>query len=531
MKILKKYSHFLELFSLSVLICIFVWLLVSSIFRESGIYDEKLHLAAGYAFLTQHDFRAEPFNPPLAREIIALPLLISSKIINDPILLFPRLVVVFIAVIFSIYFYWFSKKIFGKKIALFSLFLFILEPEILAHGHYATTDLILTSFIFVLISLYYLWSNSLNLKKISVLSIILGLTLAVKISAIPFLFVSYSIIFCTRKENRFKDILSLAYWKNKVNYLLIVIGLSGLTIWLTYFLTFEPLLGYRFDPNREAAKLAASNPLVSFALNVPLPLGGYVSTVKQIILYNYSPSYNRTSFLNGQLLNNGSFYFFPIAFLLKTPLPLIILFAISLVTIIKKNRINLFMLIPIFSIFASSMASTLNLGIRYILPVYPFIILLSAQIINLKFKFKNLIIAFLIIWYVLGVIKVFPHYISFFNEFAGGSNNGYKYLVDSNFDWGQGLIDLKKYQERSKINNLQLAYFGTVNPSLYDIFYERIADRSLGDSKKIVSLGKLSKKVIAISATCWYFCGYYKDAGLNRRGPVEVVGGSILIFK
>jgi len=530
MEIIKKHYCLLEILFVGTFICIFLWLLMSGVFRESGVYDEKLHLAAGYTFLTKHDFRVEPFNPPLAREIIALPLLFAFKFINDPILLAPRLIVVVTAVLFSAYFYWFSKKILGRRIALLSLFLFILEPEILAHGHYTTTDLIFAFLFFISISFYFLWRNSLNLKKISILAIIVGLTLAVKISALPFLFFSFLIILFIQKKEH-KNILHLTYWRNKIKFLLIIIGLSGLTIWFTYFLTMEPLLGYRFDPNRIAVKLAVKNSIINFALNVPMPLGSYVSTVKQVVLYNYSPLYNKTSFLNGEILQNGSFYFFPIAFLLKTPLPLIILFILALFAVVKKNRNNLFLLAPIISIFASSSLSTLNFGIRYILPAYPFIILLSSQVVKLKFKFKNLLIVLLIIWYILGIINVFPHYISFFNEFAGGSKNGYKYLVDSNFDWGQGLIDLKRYQTANKINNLQLAYFGSVEPEKYDIQYERIKDLSINDHKKVEALKFDNSHTVAISATCWYFCGYYKNIDLKKNSPVAIVGGSILIFK
>ena len=525
MKLNKKYHSKFELISIAIFICIFIWLLMSGIFRESAVYDEKLHLDAGHIFLTKHDFRAEPFNPPFAREIIALPSIFDLKTNNDPILFYPRLMTVIIATIFSLYFYWFSRKTFGRKSATFSLFLFIFEPEILAHGHYATTDFLLAFLVFVSISLYYLWHNSLNLKRISILSVTVGLALATKISALPFLLFSYLIIFGIKKRIGLKDLIKLSYWMNKAKFILIFCVLSGLVIWATYFFTLEPLLGYRFDPNRMLVKLNEKNSIVNFALNIPVPLGGYVSTIKQDILYNYAPYYIKTSFLNGQILQNGSPFFFPIAFLLKTPLPLIFLLILALFTIVKSNKANLFLLVTIISIFASSMVSTLNLGIRYILSVYPFIILLSAQVINLKFKYKKLLIGVLSVWYMLGVANVFPHYISFFNELAGGPRNGYKYLVDSNYDWGQGLIDLKEYQDKYRINDLRLAYFGTVDPVKYGIKYKGI------NKENITSLKPGKNYLIAISASCWYFCGYYKNPHLNKENPYDIVGGSILIFK
>lgn len=530
-KKVKDNHHFFEFLCLGIYSALLFLLLVLGILGESAVYDEKLHLEAGYAFLTKRDFRVEPVNPPLAREIVALPLIARYSLINDPVLFFPRMMVVIITIVFGLYLYWFAKKSFGKKVAFFSLFLFMFEPEILTHGHYATTDLILAFLLFVSITLYCLWRKKLTFGRFIILSITTGFALSAKTSALPFLLVPFISIFLLQKKGKYRDFMKRSYWKKKIFFFLFFIGLSGFFLWSTYFFTFEPLLGYRFDPNRAAAALAKKNTFVNLALTLPLPLGSYISSIKQVILYSYSPSFIKESFLYGQISESGFIYFFPLAFIIKTPLPLLIFFTISLIVFFKKNNLNLYFLISILTIFLISMASTLNLGIRYILPVYPFVILLSSQIVKLKSKSISVLIFFLAIWYITGTLSMVPHYISFFNELVRGSKNGYKYLVDSNLDWGQGLIDLKKYQDKYKIKNLQLGYFGSANPSAYGIRYERIMDKSLGDSKKIVPLGTSGKKTIAISASCWYFCGYYKNKYLKNREIKDIVGKSILIFR
>lgn len=515
-------------FLIAILIIFFLFLEIKSLLGESWVYDEKLHLEAGYTFLTKHDFRQEPFNPPLMREITALPLLISPAIFKDPILFWPRIMIVFLTLILGLLVFTWAKKLYGEKAGFFALFLFILEPNLLAHGHYATTDMGLTFFFFLSLFLFWLWRKKINFWRLAMFSVITGLTLSTKISALPFLLVSFLIIYFLERGKR--DFLTVNFWSKRLPYLLFVIGIALLTLWATYFFTFEPLLGLRLDPQRPAITLAKENPLINFALNQYVPLGSYVSTIKQVILYNYQ---GKEVFLAGSFSQTGWFYFFPVAFLIKTPLPLLI-FSLGAWFLFKRKVEEKYLLVPIGVIFLFAILSRLNLGIRYILPLYPFLIVFASQIINWKGRLSKIFtgtIIILVFWYFWGAARVSPHYLTFFNELVGGPRHGHRYLVDSNLDWGQGLLALKNYQKEQKIENLQLAYFGTVNPALYDFPYQRIKDISLGDNKMVVPADLRGKSVLAISATCWYFCGYYKDKDFRDLEPTDFVGNSILIFK
>ena len=71
------------------------------------------------------------------------------------------------------------------------------------------------------------------------------------------------------------------------------------------------------------------------------------------------------------------------------------------------------------------------------------------------------------LWLALEVILVFPHYLSYFNEIAGATANGYKYAVDSNYDWGQDLKRLIRYVEKKKIAKIGVDYFGGGSPKYY----------------------------------------------------------------
>lgn len=67
--------------------------------------------------------------------------------------------------------------------------------------------------------------------------------------------------------------------------------------------------------------------------------------------------------------------------------------------------------------------------------------------------------------------SAWPHFLPYFNWVSGGPNHGHFYLLDSNLDWGQDLIALKRYMEQEGIDELDLAYYGRVPPEAYGIRY------------------------------------------------------------
>jgi hypothetical protein len=118
----------------------------------------------------------------------------------------------------------------------------------------------------------------------------------------------------------------------------------------------------------------------------------------------------------------------------------------------------------------------LNIGIRHLLPIFPFLYILTSikardSIGKIrKPLLRKGVIAFviiLLIWYVSTSLMIFPHYLTFFNWSVGGAENGYKYVVDSNLDWGQDFRRLEKWIEEEKIDKIYLDYFGGANPEYY----------------------------------------------------------------
>jgi len=175
-----------------------------------------------------------------------------------------------------------------------------------------------------------------------------------------------------------------------------------------------------------------------------------------------------------------------------------------------------------------------------LLPVFPFTFILVAYILSLwlkppYLKIKSLFLAFLIGWQMSSVISIYPHFLAYFNELAGGPDNGYLYAVDSNLDWGQDLKRLKKWIDDNQVNQIYLDYFGGGDAEYYlkEKFLPWWGERNPQELPK--------NSYLAISATQLQggrgiaVKGYEGPTGyynwLNSYNPVAKIGYSIFVYK
>jgi len=246
-----------------------------------------------------------------------------------------------------------------------------------------------------------------------------------------------------------------------------------------------------------------------------------------------------SGFLMGQYSDKGWWYYFIVAFLIKTPIAMLIFMTVSLVVFIgktpKDELLNeAFLLTPAAAIFCFFSLNYQDIGLRYILPIYPFLFVFAskaAQIFLINKMRTGLYVA-AVAWYVGASFYIHPHYLAYFNELVGGPNNGYKYLVDSNLDWGQDLKGLKKYMQQHGISRINLSYFGSDSPERYGITYNWFPSTVLGNpdpEKHSMAL----KGWFAISATSLqgdYFDNKNQFAWFKDRKPIAKIGYSIFIY-
>jgi hypothetical protein len=185
-------------------------------------------------------------------------------------------------------------------------------------------------------------------------------------------------------------------------------------------------------------------------------------------------------FLDGQLSEDGFAHYYLWALFYKLPHPLQLLAIATLLWLVipgnvaRRPFVQLLILFPAAVMIGVAEGSRMQLGIRYVLPAIPFLILFASQAARwLDFKvfpFRTLTTVVLAAWMLLSV-RYHPDHLAYFNELAGGPLGGREHLLDSNLDWGQDLGGLKQYLDQHHIGEIGLAYFGTVPPSSLGIAY------------------------------------------------------------
>ena len=209
--------------------------------------------------------------------------------------------------------------------------------------------------------------------------------------------------------------------------------------------------------------------------------------------------------------------------------------------------------LPVLFLMAVAFFSRQNIGLRHILLVYPLLFIFSGAVVKaLERKDKSkpeyglgkiiFIIIFIIVlgWYAYENFSIWPDYLAYFNQIAGGPDNGYKYLADSNLDWGQDLKRLKAYLDRQGIGRVKLAYFGTAHPENYGLYYKLLPCSyrsyiSRFNWSNYVSCEDIpAKGIIAISVT--ELLGVYADNHnrylyLRKLKPKKIIGHSIYVYE
>jgi hypothetical protein len=218
--------------------------------------------------------------------------------------------------------------------------------------------------------------------------------------------------------------------------------------------------------------------------NIPLPASFYpYSLWDTFVGIEAQP---KTSFLLGQTSPRGWWYYFPVALAVKTSLPLLILTVWGTAVFLHKKgwRYASILWLPPLLFLALAMTGRITIGYRHILPIVPFLIMLAAQVgrlevgdgksRNFRSLASNILLLALLVWQIVGTLRLFPHQEAFFNELAGGPAGGGRILVDSNIDWGQDLILLRELLAKRGIEDVYLGYFGTAVPEVYHIPYKPI---------------------------------------------------------
>ncbi len=523
--------------SIAILIILAAQLLLSSA-RTSATYDEQYHIAIGLYYLHRGDPALIPAHPPFIAALSSLPLLadrnlvvpastssVSSLAYSDQLLwrLNPngpsivaraRLPIIGLTLLLAITVYAWAREFFGPMSGLLALTLLSFDPNILAHGNLATNDIGVTCFVTLALYTFWRWMTRPTPARAVIAGLMLGLALVAKFSAIYLIPVVLTILLTDRILKSTTAASRLAV-KTTLAHLIIIALAAYFAIWVVYGFNVATIKGYPVPAREYLNGLRAFTTLIG---------GG------------------KDSFLLGAYSPTGWWYYFPVAFVVKTPLPTLILIGATLVFAYRRGtwRSTFPLLIPVVLYFAICLASPFQIGYRHLLPLVPCLFIFTSQLALIDWKTSRAgtaAISAMIIWLIVGSVAIFPHHLAFFNEIAGGPRNGYKVLVDSNLDWGQELICLRKYMTQENISSVKLSYHGTADPTAYGIVYEPLPSYPYNQWTSDTvpdSLLNPPSGVYAISANNLQglrFKNHDLYATFRQRKPDAVVGHSIFIYR
>lgn len=543
--------------------------------RLSPVNDEPASIPSGYEFLTTGRF-VDPTHPPLIRYVMAIPLLVLAPdpLASDPdaerdwhpfgrrflfqnhrswqsILWSARAAVIVLSIgLVALVFIW-ARRLWGDGPAAVAAVFLAFEPTLMGHGSLATLDAGATLTFFGSVAAYWRYRQRPDRLSFAAVAVVLALAVMAKFSnAILLLAIPLAAALCgplpaPAPARRFR----------------------ALTIVATLVLVSAACYGFRArsmaqDPqiahHREAAATRAGIERVARTLgtdadtlmNQPIPmydlLKGAGLQVFHAAAQDLWEDADFYQYLNGEYSRSGWRSYYLWTFGLKSTLPTLgltaILAGLGVVTIVRRrkgpssgptpSRTWPVLVVPPLLHLAACSASTIAIGHRYLLPIYPFLAM-GAGYVTARFARRLLgkaAIAVVLAWHVVSSVAVWPHAIAYFNEMAGGPRNGYRYLSDSNLDWGQDLLFLREDASRRQAEGREVYadVFGTVRPGDLGMSLPPIPDDpGLLDRGRPVTL--------YLSVNRWLLRSRAHPDGLypflHGRAPDRFVGVSIAVFE
>jgi hypothetical protein len=530
--------------------------------QESQTYDEAAHMAAGYSYLRNGEYHVDPEHPPLSKLLAAAPFLAMcpdlpaeqpewnedhrylgavflyrNRLPAETLLMASRATRIAITLALGLALAVWTRRRFGAGASLLALFLFALDPNILAHGRYVTNDMLMALATFLTLAA---WSRFLARRTTGSLCLAgaaLGVALISKFSALflaPVLAVLYGIEWWQRGG---------LGWRHALRQAAVMAAIAVGTIGLAYLpetvrylshLSSAPQLTDRFQP-----ETAMGRALQATGKALRLPAFTWLVGLESNERHDRN---GHPAYLLGETRQMGGWwYYFPVAFALKAPDALLLGIAATLLLAVRwlarpgwAQRLRAapmewyVLLVPTAVYGGLALRSHINIGVRHLLPVWPLLLVAVSAALAQASRRRGwrVLIAVMIAIHAAEAVAIYPHHLSFFNAIAGGPARGHEYLLDSNLDWGQDLKFLSRWQQQHGNPPVCLAYFGTADAAYYGVPHNGIP--YTWETEKRASLDCIG----AISATLLH--DLYLEPGayrwLREMRPVGRAGYSILLY-
>jgi len=578
-----------------ILIAVFVLQSLSASLQKSPVVDEPPHIAAGLSYLDTHVFRANLQHPPLLKEMSALFLRmagihwpkseladalisgssegtnlewpVANNIIHDNgadrVMFWARLPFILLAALLGALIYWWGRELVGSAAALGALFLYALDPTIVAHSALVTTDVGVTAF--TLLFLFALWRyiERPGWQRLVLCGLALGAVLGAKFSAVFLLPIAAILLAAAARWPVTPEAETAAEPERpaaKVGPNSPCPCGSGKKYKKCHGAGARTAAA---PPGRDAGRTARRKKLLTYAAALLAMCVIAAVVIEALYFFPSDPLLYLTglkkvnadhiagtpAYLHGELALRFYSYFVA-AYLLKEPLAAILLAAGGLAILLRSESTPalakwFLLLTPVVFLGAVTFLAD-DLGIRYIIPTLPFAYLLGGIALAALFRprpaWGRYAAAALCLWMALAAAGIYPDHLSYFNEAAcllespgdmgrdGGSRCGPLWLDDSNVDWGQGLKQLRAWLDlHGKGRTVRLAYFGTYPPEGYGLRYQKMDNDALY-AEPSPGLYAISAHMVARLPALGAAAMPGAGAWVRRIAPVDIVGHAFYIY-
>jgi 4-amino-4-deoxy-L-arabinose transferase-like glycosyltransferase len=463
--------------------------LLTVVARKSITIDETLAIPAGYYYLTTEAFYIDNDHPPLPKMLAALPLLffsVQAPPLDDrnneasaqqtltagarfwsanrdhfeTIFFWARVPMIILTLLLGALIFTFTRRLFNARAAALAVTLFSLEPTILAHGRVIKDIHVAFAYLLFFFALY-VYGSAPTLRRAILLGLACGMALVVKYSMVilfPILLI-FGCVFMLRPPPGVQrrwimfQIMTAAF-------------VALLALNAAYFFRHQAL---------------SVHDIQLLAHNVPAYSGTMLSLLKLSSLF--APPYyvlgaydtfihndlGHPAFLLGEYGEHGWWYYFPVAFALKTTIPFLLLTIVSLAWAVwrasRRDMKFLILLTPVVIYAVPAMLANINIGIRHFLPVFAFFFILGGALLDrlLSVRKSRTLALALVIIIIAGcaaeTVRAYPNYISYMNKLASG-RPAWTYLSDSNVEWGDDAGALAAYLKARGETRVRAAFLG-----------------------------------------------------------------------
>jgi hypothetical protein len=487
----------------AILFGAFAGQLVCHAVRTSATVDEPDHILAGHRHWQCGDFGINPEHPPLLKLLAAAPLNFmelteppwecgskltstfeafsygSSFLVDngvDNLVISTRLAASLMSVLLALLVFFAAWEMFGRWEAVTALAILAFEPSLIGHGSIVTTDMAISATSFGAVYALYRYGKERTWTRLAVAGIALGLMLGAKHSAVVFVGILFLLLVA--------DAILFRGFEAKLHYQIPkrVAAFAGMfligwaILWSFYDLSFYAIpsatapsvsVADYIRQNGKPEAIGSVPARVTEAVsNIGLFPESYVLGMADVIAFG-----SRNTFIFGHNYPTGQWFYFPLAFVVKSSIALLLLLPIGLVFSYlsrDKRREVMFLLMPpvVFFIFASS--SNFTTGIRHILAVYAFLtVLAAAGAVWLCGRFHSFryFLTLVLAYNAAAAFRTAPNYLAFANDFWGGYENTHRIFVDSSTETGQAMKLVSEYVAREGIHDCWIATFG-VHPEM-----------------------------------------------------------------